>query len=170
MNRLQRLYFVLSLAIVGMLAACGSVSLQEPAPVAGGSTITIEQAGATPPAFPGPPVSGNALQQPRSRWTPVAWAELPGLGEDPLGEAWGAWLRSCERPGPPFAALCAEVRRLSQGSDAQRRSWMLERLQPYRVETHQSEAVGLLTGYYEPVVEASRLPDARFNVPQNRPP
>lgn len=134
--------------------------------------IAIERPGVpgAPSSFPSQPVSGNVLQQPRSRWTPVAWAELPGLGEDPLGEAWGAWLRSCERPVPLLAPLCTDVRRLGQGSDEERRNWMIERLQPYRVETFQSEPVGLLTGYYEPVVEASRLPDARYNVPLYRPP
>jgi membrane-bound lytic murein transglycosylase A len=173
MKRLQRLLLAFSLVIVGTLAGCGSVPLPEPVPATGGPTIAVEQAGdgtGAALAFPTAPASNTVLQQARSRWTPVAWAELPGLGTDPLGEAWGAWLRSCERPGPTFAALCADVRRLNQGTDEQRRSWMLERLQPYRVETHQSEPVGLLTGYYEPVVEASRLPDARYNVPLYRPP
>ncbi len=129
--------------------------------------ITIERPapGSATPGLSAPPVSGTVQLQPRSRWTPVAWSELPGLGEDPLGEAWSAWLRSCERPPAPLAPLCADVRRLSAGSDEQRRSWMLERLQPYRVDTLQGEPVGLLTGYYEPVIEASRRPDARFNVP-----
>ncbi len=144
----------------------------EPAPEPGGPSIAIERPAApgAVSAFPTQPASSQVLQQARSRWTPVAWAELPGLGEDPLGEAWSAWVRSCERPGPTFAPLCAEVRRLGQGSDEQRRSWMLERLQPYRVETFQNEAVGLLTGYYVPVAEASRLPNARHSVPLYGPP
>lgn len=112
-----------------------------------------------------PPTATAPLQQARSRWTPVAWEELPGLGTDPLGEAWDAWLRSCERPGPAFAPLCGEVRRLSLGSDADKRNWLVTRLQPYRVESHQGETGGLLTGYYEPVIEASRLRNERFNVP-----
>ncbi len=146
--------------------------VSEPAPEAGGPMIAIERPAASGAlaSLPSQPISGNVLQQARSRWTPVAWAELPGLGEDPLGEAWGAWLRSCERPVPLLAPLCTDVRRLGQGSDEERRNWMLERLQPYRVETFQSDPVGLLTGYYEPVVEASRLPDARYNVPLYRPP
>ncbi len=172
MNRLQRLYGVFNLLIVGTLAGCGGVPVSEPAPESGSPSIAIERAaapGATS-SFPAQPASSQVLQQARSRWTPVAWAELPGLGEDPLGEAWSAWVRSCERPGPTFAPLCADVRRLGQGSDEQRRNWMLERLQPYRVETFQSEPVGLLTGYYVPVAEASRLPSARHSVPLYGPP
>ena len=133
--------------------------------------VTVEQE-APRPALSYPPLSSPAvpLQQARSRWTPVGWEELPGLGEDALGEAWEAWLRSCERPAAPLAALCADVGRLSAGSDEERRSWMYTRLQPYRVESFQGEAAGLLTGYYEPVIEASRLPNARYTVPLYQPP
>lgn len=113
---------------------------------------------------------GPALQQARSRWTPVAWSELPGLNEDPLHEAWNAWLKSCERPGPVFAPLCSEVRLLSISSADEQRAWMMARLQPYRVESLQGGDDGLLTGYYEPVLEASRLPSAEFSVPLYQPP
>ena len=111
--------------------------------------------------------------QARSRWTPVAWRELPGWQDDPLHEAWNAWLKSCERPGPVFAPLCGEVRRLSLGSADEQRDWMMTRLQPYRVDALQGGAGsedGLLTGYYEPVLEGSRVATADFAVPLYRPP
>lgn len=110
------------------------------------------------------------LQQARSRWTPVYWSDLPGLNDDALGEAWHAWLRSCEKPGPTFAPLCGDVRRLSLGSDEDKRSWMTSRLQPYRVDSLRGDEAGLLTGYYEPVAEASRVPTAEFKVPLYQPP
>ena len=56
-------------------------------------------------------------------------------------------------------ALCPEVRRLSIGSPEQQRAWMMQRLQPYRVESLQGPTDGLLTGYYEPMLEASRVAD-----------
>ena len=108
--------------------------------------------------------------QARSRWTPVAWSDLPGWQDDPLHEAWNAWLRSCERPGPTFAPLCAEVRRLSLGSGNEQRAWMMARLQPYRVDALQGDSQGLLTGYYEPVLEGSRIATSEFAVPLYRPP
>ena len=167
MNRSRQIYCVFQVLIVGTLVGCGGVPVSGPAPESGSPLIAIERPGASGAvtSFPSQPGSSTVLQQARSRWTPVAWTELPGLGEDPLGEAWGAWLRSCERPVPSLAPLCADVRRLGQVGDEERRNWMIERLQPYRVETFQSEPVGLLTGYYEPVVEASRLPTARHTVP-----
>lgn len=144
--------------IVGALAACSSVPLAEP---------DAAPADATAPAAQAP---GPVLVQGRSRWVPVPWSELPGLADDPLHEAWNAWVRSCERPPAVFVALCPQVRRLMLGSADEQRAWMIERLQPYRVEPLDGGAEGLLTGYYEPLLEASRQPTATHTVPLYRPP
>jgi membrane-bound lytic murein transglycosylase A len=106
------------------------------------------------------------LTRGNSRWQPVAWSELPGFDDDKLFEAWNAWLKSCERPGPVFAPLCPEVRRLSIGSAPEQRQWLLDRLQPYRVEPLQGEpTAGLLTAYFEPELQGRRLPGQGFVVP-----
>ncbi len=149
-----------------MLAACGSVpqphtvptlpvaASQQPAPKTGQSETAL-------PAF---------VLQAKSRWTPVAWSELPGFREDTLYEAWNAWLKSCERSSMALASLCPEVRRLSLGSQQEKLDWIKNRLQPYSVESLQGEAEGLLTGYYEPMLEASRVATSRFKVPLYQPP
>jgi membrane-bound lytic murein transglycosylase A len=115
------------------------------------------------------PLPGT-LSQAKSRWTPVRWAELPGFEDDAFFEAWNAWLKSCERPGPVFAPLCNEVRRLSIGSHEEQRDWLLTRLQPYRVEALSGSDEGLLTAYYEPTLEGSRTASAEFSVPLYQPP
>lgn len=104
------------------------------------------------------------MAQGSSRWVPVDWADLPGWNDDRLFEAWNAWIKSCERPVAPYAALCAQVRALSIASEGEQRQWLQERLQPYRVESLQGDSRGLLTAYYEPVLEGSRLPAAGFSV------
>lgn len=151
--------------VAGLLLACAAPPL--PLPADNGSVA----AGGTPPAtapsvLPDTVAAVPALVRGNSRWQPVAWTELPGFERDTLFEAWNAWLKSCERPGPVFAALCPEVRRLSIGTEAEQRQWLLDRLQPYRVEPLQSEpAAGLLTAYFEPELQARRLPGAGFEVP-----
>jgi membrane-bound lytic murein transglycosylase A len=110
------------------------------------------------------------MLQGRSRWVPVPWDDLPGFEDDALHDAWNAWVRSCERPPAAFAALCPQVRQLSIAEPAQQRAWMRERLQPYRIESLQGAADGLLTAYYEPVMDASRQPGAGRAVPLYRPP
>ncbi|HSV82039.1 MAG TPA: MltA domain-containing protein [Ramlibacter sp.] len=155
-------------AIVGMLAGCGSVPLppmEAPAPVpAGGGVVPAAPAPDDGATLPG------AIARGKSRWVPVRWSELPGFADDALHEAWNAWIRSCERPAPPLAALCPEVRRLSISTPEEQRAWMLRRLQPYRVEPLQAGAESLLTGYYEPMLDASRQPTATHQVPLYRPP
>ena len=100
----------------------------------------------------------------------MRWAELPGFQDDALHEAWNAWVKSCEKPGPVFAPLCGEVRRLSIGSADEQRAWLVARLQPYRVDALSGSADGLLTAYFEPVLEGSRQASAAFSVPLYQPP
>lgn len=115
-------------------------------------------------------MQASAILQPRSRWQPVPWSELPGLNEDPLFEAWNAWLKSCEKPIPVFVPVCAEMRRMSIAGNEEQLQWLKNRLQPYRVEALQGEDAGLLTGYFEPIFQGSRTPGGDFKVPLHRPP
>ena len=124
--------------------------------------------------MPAPPGDAGPLPPPivqgKSRWQPVRWAELPGFADDALHEAWNAWLKSCERPGPAFAPLCPEVRRLSIASAAEQRAWMMQRLQPYRVEPLQGGSEGAAHRLLR--ADARRQPpaDGRHAVPLYRPP
>ena len=161
---MDRLLACVSVAgIVGVLAACGSVPLAVPA--APSTMPAAQHTQATVPAE----VAG-VIARAKSRWIAVPWTDLPGFEEDALFEAWNAWLKSCERPVAPFAALCAEVRRLSIGSPEEQRAWMLARLQPYRVESAQGKSTGMLTAYFEPVLEGSRNAGAGAGVPLYQPP
>ena len=117
------------------------------------------------PASLAAPATAGAWQQTKSRWVPVPWSDLPGFDKDTLFEAWNAWLKSCERPGPAFAPLCPDVRRLSIGSADEQRAWMVERLQPLRVESLSGVADGQLTSYFEPIFRASRQQAPGYNVP-----
>lgn len=111
------------------------------------------------------------IQRPKSLWVPVSWDSLPGWGSDALHEAWNAWLRGCERPAPGFAALCAEARPLAIAGAAEQAAWVMRRLQPYRVlDVDGTAPQGLLTGYYEPIMAASRVATPSHRVPLYAPP
>jgi membrane-bound lytic murein transglycosylase A len=148
-------------AIVGTLVACSVAPVQEEPTAPSPSPTAAPAAAMTAPALPLP----APILQPQSRWVPVQWSDLPGLDNDALSEAWPAWLQSCSRPTPAWAALCPEVRQLAQASVQAQRRWVREKLQPYRVESHEGQALGKLTSYYEPRFNASRLPRAGYNVP-----
>ena len=165
-------------ALLLALAGCGSaprtVPVETPPPAQ-----TAPVASATQPvpdlaellALDKAPLPETRAQT-RSRWQPVRWRELPGLGADSLDQAWNAWLRSCQRPGPVFAPLCAQVRQLSIAEPEARLRWMIETLQPYRVLPLDdgASADGLLTSYFEPLLPARRQAAPGFQVPLYRPP
>jgi membrane-bound lytic murein transglycosylase A len=121
-----------------------------------------------PPDAPTPPRSspgsGAPIEQRGARWLPATWAELPGWGQDRPLEAWTALRRSCERMAPDlqrvWAGVCAEALRTTPLDDAAARRWLEQRLQPYRVVARDAGAsdAGLATGYFEPLIEASRVP------------
>lgn len=135
--------------IVGLLTACGAITQNSH-----GFPIEHE-------ATPTLPV----IEQARSRWLPVEWDALPGFEEDSLFEVWNAWVRSCERTHPVQARYCSQVRQLSLADAADQRSWIKLHFQPYRVEALQGPTDGLLTGYFEPILRARRLPDDVHRVP-----
>ncbi|HEX7373708.1 MAG TPA: MltA domain-containing protein, partial [Steroidobacteraceae bacterium] len=124
-------------ALIAALAACSTQPFQP------GSTITRDQ----------------------SRWVPVAWDALPGWNDDRLQQAWPALQRSCQRPTPEWNALCARALQATPRDERQTREWLVRNLQPYRVETLQGNAQGLVTGYYEPLFDARRQPGDTFSVP-----
>ncbi|WP_101050309.1 murein transglycosylase A [Macromonas nakdongensis] len=173
--------------IVGsLLAACSTVSLPptdgpvvatRPAPaVAPPRQATLVDAVGQPVVTPDSEVWRWADSQPlppplqrgKSTWQAVRWSELPGWGSDALHQAWNAWLRSCERPAPGIGPLCGEVRQLSIATAAEQHDWLMRRLQPYRIQPVQGDSSGLLTGYYEPVLQGSRTPGGAHQTPLYR--
>ena len=139
-------------AILGLMVACADAPLQPPAPAPA----------TTPPAAsaPGAAASAASIVRPQSRWVAASFADLPGWNDDRSAELWPALLRGCDKPAPGWAALCPQARAAAAApgwNDATARSWLEQRLQPWRVESPEGTTTGLITGYYEPLVEATRL-------------
>jgi membrane-bound lytic murein transglycosylase A len=67
--------------------------------------------------------------------------------------------------------ICADASALgAQIDDARIREWLTTHLQPYRVEALNGQNEGLLTGYYEPQLRASRTRRDPFTTPIYQPP
>jgi membrane-bound lytic murein transglycosylase A len=133
-------------AILGTLAACSSPPLQPPTPVA-------------PPPQTAPPRPAPA------RWTAVDWTDLPGWGSDDLLAAWPALLAGCQRPAAGWAEFCARAA-LQPPADALEAALLLmKHLRPWRLAGDGGEANGLLTGYFEPQLPASRTRQGAFQWP-----
>ena len=123
-------------------------------------------------AAPGAASGTLAIVRARSRWIPVRWADLPGWESDRSAELWTAFQRGCERPQPGWAAVCARARldAPAAANDGATRAWFEAQLQPFRVESPEGSGEGLITGYFEPLVEATRAPGKGFRIPLYAPP
>ncbi|MCU0967848.1 MAG: MltA domain-containing protein [Rubrivivax sp.] len=150
--------------ILGMLASCAGTPPPQGPPGAGTAIAPAVMAPAdAPPRAP-------ALR-PRARWVPATWGELPGWSADALAEAWPALRAGCVRPAPGWAALCAELWLAAPpADDAAIRAWLEARLEPWRLESHDGRADGLATGYFEPLLAASRQRRDGFSVALHAPP
>ncbi len=164
-NHMARAYWGALLALT--LAGCAAVSLQAPPPVDARAPAPAVSRSAGPALHPG------------SRWEPAAWADLPGWDADRTREAWLALQRSCERlpadvqrDAPAWPRLCHDALRHQPADDAATRAWLVQRFTPYRVLPLESSATGegLATGYFEPLIDASRTPRGALRVPLHAPP
>lgn len=124
--------------------------------------------------------------EPAVELRPLAFADLPGWGEDDdAAAALEAFRRSCAVLGrraadtamgrEPWAGkvgdwlpACAAAEGVAPGAEAAR--GFLESAFVPAALTDRGEATGLFTGYYEPLLAGSRTPDDRYNVPLHRRP
>lgn len=146
-----------------MLAGCA-------APPAAPAPPEPPAAAASEPVLPPPVAAPVPIERPRARWVPARWDELPGWLDDQPAQAWPALQAGCARPMPMWYELCARVLLAAPPDDAALRQFLHEHLQPYRVESPAGDGDGLVTGYYEPLIDARREPDARHRVPLYAPP
>jgi len=162
-------------AILGTLAACSNLAPEPKGGATQPSTSTRPADSAAAPASgargAAPFVAGTVTRT-RARWIPARWSDLPGWDTDAPSELWPAFGRGCEHPPAAWTALCAAARSLvlDGTSDAALRKWLEESVQPWRVETLDGESEGLATGYFEPLVEASRVAQGAYRVPLYAPP
>ena len=166
-NHMARAYWAALYTVA--LAGCTAVPVQAPPPVETRTPAPAISSGALPPAS----------LHPGSRWEPATWADLPGWDADRTREAWLALQRSCERlpaevqrETPAWPRLCQEALRHQPADDAATRAWLVQRFAPYRVLPLEAgaSAEGLATGYFEPLIEASRTPRGAMRVALHSPP
>jgi len=112
-----------------------------------------------------------------SSFLPLAFADLPGWRDDDQSEAFAAFRRSAfralEKPYrtgslgvafEAFAAAYAAARAVGQLDRDGARSFFEDHFRPHGVVPDNGSA-GLVTGFYEPVVDASPIRTARFRIP-----
>ncbi len=163
----------MAIAVAAAIASCASTPIvTESGPSA---AVPPSRAASSAPAIATPrdDLASATLDRPRGRWVAASWSDLPDWAGDRLPEFWPAFLRSCERPAPAWLDACAKARLSGLGpiaDDAAVRAWLQRQLRPYRVESSERDPAGLATGYFEPLVDASRVTRTGFRIPLYAPP
>ena len=97
----------------------------------------------------------------------VAWSQLPGWEKDQHAAAWPALRKSCEKLAARDAAwenICLAVRTLDSPDDATARAFFETHFRAHRMNP-ESGREGLITGYYEPVLNGSTTRNDQFRWP-----
>jgi membrane-bound lytic murein transglycosylase A len=123
----------------------------------------------------------DPLQIPDSQLEPIQWSELNGWKSDDHGAAFAAFQASCEvfnrqrqlsdmrAVAGALKDVCKRVPRTGTLKGDKARAFFEENFRPVRI-AKLGESSGLLTGYYEPIVDGSRMPNPQFHVPLYRRP
>ena len=135
------------------------------------------------PLAPAVPDVPGPLRIRDSQAQPVAWSDIDGWRTDDHAAAFATFATSC-RPiartaHPPgetrlmyagLNAVCGRAVRAGPLDEAAARKFFEDNFRPVRI-TKLGDAAGFLTGYYEPIVDGSRVPTGIYHVPiYRRPP
>ena len=100
----------------------------------------------------------------------VSWSALPGWRDDDLLQAWPAWLRSCEalrkrNSEINWRQVCSQVTGISARDSQAIRLYFEDNFQAYEIRNSAGSETGLVTGYYEPVMNGSQTRTSIYSVP-----
>ena len=143
---------VFALTIVSLLAACSTPSTR-------GSSY--RSSGSAPTSY------NSSIASFRS----VSWQDLPGWQEDDLTQAWPAWLKSCDalrkrNSDVNWRQVCSQANGVSDKDKQVIRQYFEANFQVYEVRNSATgNESGLITGYYEPVMNGSQTRTAKYTVP-----
>lgn len=140
-------------ALVVLLGACTS---GPPAPPAPSADIPAPE----PPFSAPPPITQEPLQS-------LSWDSLPGWREDDPRPALAAFLESCGvlRRDPAWLAACDRANQFASTTEEAVREYFEQHFTAHQVRDASGDEVGLITGYYEPLLHGSRTRTPRFRYP-----
>ncbi len=124
----------------------------------------------TPPGKVAPPAAIETVPTPPAAAAPAlqaaGWDAVSGWGEDDPAQAWDAFLHSCSalKQQPAWSAVC-EMASTQTAQQGNLRRFFEENFIPYQVTNPDSSSDGLITGYYEPLLNGSRSRSSRFRFP-----
>lgn len=126
--------------------------------------------------------TAQPLTFPDTQYQPARWADLDGWADDDHAAAFAAFLDSCRALAGirrhlseitdvtiALRAVCDRARASVPLDDAAAREFFERNFRPVQISAL-GKSSGFLTGYYEPIIEGSRVPTGEFHVPLYRRP
>lgn len=112
------------------------------------------------PAKPPEPVATPLM-------TPTTFEALPGWQQDDLREAWPAFLASCKvlARKDDWRDACTAAGGVNPADGAAIRAFFESRFVPNQVRAADGADTGLITGYYEPMLQGARKRGGAFQTP-----
>ncbi len=166
---------------LGLLAAACQTTPPPPVPVPTPTPIPAPAPTPAPaPVAPPPPAPAPGTPAvatvPRADFKRVAWSAIPGWTTDSVNAAWPAFQIGCRalladpKTRSTWLSPCAAADAIAPANAAAARTFFETHFSPYRVAAADGNDVGLVTGYYEPLLAGSRTRTAKFGVPLFAPP
>ena len=147
---------VFAISIASLLAACSTPSTKGP------ESRSSASAPSSAPSSYSSSIAG---------FRSVSWQDLPGWQEDDLMQAWPAWLKSCDalrkrNSEINWRQVCSQTAAISSRDKQAIRQYFEGNFQAYEVRNSATgKESGLITGYYEPVMNGSQTRTTTYAVP-----
>src|SRR5688500_6969966 len=110
------------------------------------------------------PCPAPKLEAEAARYEPRAFADLPGWNRAQLEPSLRAFAGGCAKVNT-LRRACELAKNLLAGDEQAARNFFETQFVPYALISTTSGEVGMITGYYEPIIDGSRTPSARYPFP-----
>lgn len=131
-----------------------------------GLTVWLAACTTTPPVIP------ETEQMPMEERQQVSFSDLPGWKSDNLKDVLPAFRKSCRAIGKKkdWQDVCAKAYDIDENDTFAIRSFFETHFIPYRIANENGSETGLATGYFEPLLQGSRVRKGKFRTALYRQP
>jgi membrane-bound lytic murein transglycosylase A len=95
------------------------------------------------------------------------WNDIDGYAEDDSALTWPAWLQSCSTliNKPQWQMACVAAKALSKPNKKAIQAYFTQYFNVYSANNQDGTDIGLITGYYEPLLKGSRNKSSQYPHP-----
>ena len=172
--RMTRLLISVCILVPFLLAGCATPS---PAPQPAAPAPRLSAGTPVSPACPAPVETGSPLAENLARPSPghlvrTDFSQLPQWDQGISPATWNAFLKSCTRlsQNSPWSSPCQQAAALGPFDALTMRRFFERSFDPWQILNPDESSQGLITGYYEPLLQGSLTRTAVYRFPLYGPP